>query len=64
MHAYDALGRLGGTGSTFLFGDYSKLPGWLFPNMPGFQVAPWLMMPTTGGTKTTHASVKTPAGAF
>ena len=68
MHAYDALGRLGGTGTTFLLGDYSKLPNWLFPKMPGFQAAPWLMMPSAagpapspGGTKATHASVKTPA---
>jgi regulator of protease activity HflC (stomatin/prohibitin superfamily) len=37
MHAYDALGKLGGTGTTFLLGDYSKLPNWLFPKMPGFQ---------------------------
>ena len=37
MHAYDALGKLGGTSSTFLFGDYSKMPNWLFPKMPGFQ---------------------------
>ena len=37
MHAYDALGKLGGTNSTFMFGDYSKMPNWLFPKMPGFQ---------------------------
>ncbi len=41
MHAYDALGKLGGTGSTFLFGDYSKMPNWLFPRMPGFQPIMW-----------------------
>ncbi len=39
MHAYDALGRLGGTGTTFMLGDWSKLPNWLFPKMPGFQSA-------------------------
>lgn len=48
MHAYDALGKLGGTGTTFLLGDWSKLPNWLFPKVPGFQTAfsgvPW---PTT-----------------
>ncbi len=65
MHAYDALGQLGGTGTTFLLGDYSKLPNWLFPKIPGFQTAPWLTMPTAapapraGRGKTTPASVKT-----
>ncbi len=39
MHAYDALGKLGGSGTTFLLGDWSKLPNWLFPRMPGFQTA-------------------------
>lgn len=62
MHAYDALGQLGGTGTTFLLGDYSKLPNWLFPSIPGFQTAPWLMMPGGGAStgRTTHASMKTP----
>jgi hypothetical protein len=50
MHAYDSLGKLGGTGTTFLLGDYSKLPNWLFPHMPGFQAAlnPLYMVPSTG----------------
>ncbi len=39
MHAYDALGKLGGTGTSFMLGDWSKLPNWLFPRMPGFQSA-------------------------
>ena len=39
MHAYDALGKLGGTGTTFMLGDYSKLPSWLFPHVPGFESA-------------------------
>jgi hypothetical protein len=67
MHAYDALGQLGGTGTTFLLGDYSKLPNWLFPKMAGFQTAPWLMFPTSdgaaatrGGKKTTPASIRVP----
>ncbi len=34
MEAYKALGQLGGTGTTILLGDFSKLPTWLFP--PGF----------------------------
>jgi regulator of protease activity HflC (stomatin/prohibitin superfamily) len=66
MHAYDALGQLGGTGTTFLLGDYSKLPNWLFPKIPGFQASPWLMLPSASGPaptarRTTPASVKTPA---
>ncbi len=36
MHAYDALGKLGGDGTTIMMGDFSKLPNWLFPRLPGF----------------------------
>ena len=32
MHAYDALGQLGGTGTTIMLGDWSKTPRFLFPN--------------------------------
>lgn len=51
MHAYDALGNLGGTGTTIMLGDWSKLPGWLFPKVPGFQSAylPWVAVPPGGG---------------
>ena len=38
-HAYDALGKLGGKGTTILLGEPSKLPGWLFPKVPGFTSA-------------------------
>jgi len=66
MHAYDALGQLGGTGTTFLLGDYSKLPNWLFPKVPGFQTAPWLMMPpgaaAPGSGPTKATSLKAPPG--
>jgi regulator of protease activity HflC (stomatin/prohibitin superfamily) len=31
MKAYEALGQLGGTNTTILLGDFSKLPTWLFP---------------------------------
>ncbi len=34
MKAYEALGQLGGTGTTILLGDFSKVPQFLFP--PGF----------------------------
>jgi prohibitin 1 len=50
MHAYDALGKLGGTNSTFLFGDYSKMPNWLFPKMPGFQAYSPYAFPMTVST--------------
>ncbi len=52
MHAYDALGKLGGSGTTIMMGDYSKLPNWLFPRVPGFQTAfnpLYLVPPTVGG---------------
>jgi len=66
MHAYDALGKLGGTGTTFLLGDYSKLPGWLFPHVPGFESAfrggyawpglPALVPSAQGGTRLSAAT--------
>jgi hypothetical protein len=62
MHAYDALGQLGGTGTTFLLGDYSKLPNWLFPKMSGFQTAPMLMMPSAA-PPAGQASASPPASA-
>ena len=34
MHAYDALGKLGGDGTHFLIGDWARLPNFLFPR-PG-----------------------------
>ncbi len=34
MKAYEALGQLGGTGTTIMLGDFSKVPQFLFP--PGF----------------------------
>jgi prohibitin 2 len=56
MHAYDALGNLGGTGTTIMLGDWSKLPNWLFPKVPGFQTAfaPWY--PLTPGAPPGTAS--------
>ncbi len=53
MHAYDALGKLGGTGTTFLLGDWSKLPNWLFPRVPGFQTYTWPMAPTVASSNAT-----------
>jgi prohibitin 2 len=53
MHAYDALGKLGGTGTTFLLGDWSKLPNWLFPRVPGFQTYTFPMAPAVVGSNAT-----------
>jgi hypothetical protein len=51
MHAYDALGHLGGSGTSIMLGDWSKLPTWLFPRVPAFQGAfnPWYMWPGAPG---------------
>lgn len=35
MHAYDALGKLGGEGTHILLGDWSKVPSFLFPPYAG-----------------------------
>lgn len=43
--AYEALGKLGGTGTTILLGDFSRAPQFLFP--PGLGV-PGYMMPPYG----------------
>ena len=44
-HAYDALGKLGGNGTTIMLGDWSRTPNFLFPHgglfgMPGFSLTP------------------------
>jgi regulator of protease activity HflC (stomatin/prohibitin superfamily) len=36
MHAYDALGKLGGEGTTVLLGDWSRVPNFLFPRSGAF----------------------------
>ncbi len=36
MHAYDALGKLGGSGTTVLLGDFSHVPNFLFPHAGAF----------------------------
>jgi regulator of protease activity HflC (stomatin/prohibitin superfamily) len=36
MHAYDALGKLGGSGTTILLGDFSHVPSFLFPRSGAF----------------------------
>ncbi len=39
MHAYDALGHLGGTGTTIMLGDWAHVPNFLFPRVPSLQNA-------------------------
>jgi prohibitin 2 len=39
VHAYDALGHLGGTGTTILLGDWAHVPNFLFPRTPSLQNA-------------------------
>jgi hypothetical protein len=58
MHAYDALGKLGGLGTTFMLGDWSKLPNWLFPHVPGFEsaFAPWYTLPGSVGAASMPAA--------
>jgi len=44
VHAYDALGHLGGTGTTIVLGDWAHVPNFLFPRVPSLQSAftlPW-----------------------
>ena len=45
VHAYDALGHLGGTGTTIVLGDWAHVPNFLFPKVPSLQsavlAAPW-----------------------
>jgi regulator of protease activity HflC (stomatin/prohibitin superfamily) len=38
-HAYDALGHLGGTGTTIVLGDWAHVPSFLFPRVPSLQNA-------------------------
>ena len=38
MHAYDALGKMGGENTHVMLGDWSKIPSWLFPSLPGLGV--------------------------
>jgi hypothetical protein len=61
MHAYDALGKLGGSGTTIMLGDWSRTPQFLFPNMGGFQ----LHMPGAAGPNTrTRAPAKPQANPY
>ena len=39
LHAYDALGKLGGSGTTILLGDWSHVPNFLFPGFGGGRIS-------------------------
>ena len=39
MHAYDALAKLGGSGTTIMLGDWSHVPNFLFPGTGGWRVS-------------------------
>jgi regulator of protease activity HflC (stomatin/prohibitin superfamily) len=39
MHAYDALGQLGGNGTTVVLGDWAHVPSFLFPRVGSLQNA-------------------------
>lgn len=39
MHAYDALAKMGGEGTHVMLGDWSKVPQFLFPQLPGLNFA-------------------------
>ena len=58
IHAYDALGQMGGSGTTVLLGDWSHMPNFLFPRVPAFQSAfnpyatPTLTLPALGSAPT------------
>ncbi|MFO0590220.1 MAG: SPFH domain-containing protein [Polyangiaceae bacterium] len=58
MHAYDALGKLGGDGTHILIGDWAKLPSYLFP--PGMGGGAGAM---GRSSPTTYDDAKSPAGA-
>ena len=45
--AYDALGKLGSTGTTVYLGDFSHVPAFLFPKGAAYTLAP---IPPPSGT--------------
>jgi hypothetical protein len=38
LHAYDALAKLGGAGTSIMLGDWSHVPNFLFPQLPGLRL--------------------------
>jgi regulator of protease activity HflC (stomatin/prohibitin superfamily) len=54
MRAYEALGQLGGNGTTVMLGDFSKLPSFLLPPQLMSNMMPWTRAGGGGGE---HASL-------
>jgi len=52
MHAYDALGKLGGSGTTIMLGDWSRTPNFLFPQLGGLGALPGLFGAPRANTQT------------
>jgi regulator of protease activity HflC (stomatin/prohibitin superfamily) len=61
MHAYDALGKLGGEGTTVLLGEWSHVPNFLFPRGGAFVNAYPAPYNNTGVSQTPSTGAK-PAG--
>jgi regulator of protease activity HflC (stomatin/prohibitin superfamily) len=63
MHAYDALGKLGGEGTTIMMGDFSHVPNFLFPQGGVLGGVPYPNKPASTSAKpapsATPAAVKT-----
>jgi regulator of protease activity HflC (stomatin/prohibitin superfamily) len=59
MHAYDALGQLGGSGTTIMLGDWSKTPRFLFPNGGVYGIGnPYAAPSATPGTEKSPTAMR------
>jgi hypothetical protein len=61
MHAYDALGQLGGSGTTIVLGDWAHVPSFLFPRVPSLQGA--FTLPMTPMVPTLPAPARPSTGS-
>jgi regulator of protease activity HflC (stomatin/prohibitin superfamily) len=60
MHAYDALGQLGGKGTNIMLGEWSHVPSFLFPHLAAM---PMPYVPSSYSTDTAAPPAVTPIGA-